>query len=262
MVRITALIIFCFLSLATARAQDLLLLLNGREIPCRIISMDSMSIEYLPLGKARPIEKYEVRTAVTDTLTMKKGQPMPVVFSADSFDGHSPYFYYREPKSKTKTVSIYKVFGVKEREIGALSPYDDSLKIRETETVIYRQDTMVRRYELTEDEMRAWVMGRRSARKNFHSPLSTVGAMFTGVAGGVGLNYFFSYAPAVVFTAVNGAIKPKVKHTGPEDQPFMENEFFIEGYRMQAAKIKLKNSVIGGVPGVVGGVLINYFLRK
>jgi hypothetical protein len=252
-----------FLLLATgnvSRAQDLLLLLNGKEIPCRIERTDSFFVEYQPLSCVKQIEKSTVSEARRDTLVLKNGKVMPVVFQTDSFNRESPYFYYRENREKTRRVSTYRVFNIREQNFTPVTPYDDTLLVQETETVIYQQDTMIRRFVLTEDEMRNWVMGRRSARKNFHSPLSTLGAAATGFAGGVSLNYFFSYAPAVVFTAVNGAIKPKVKHTGPEDQPFVQNELFIDGYRMQAAKIKLKNSLIGGLPAVVAGVLVNYFI--
>jgi hypothetical protein len=249
-------------SLAPGKAfsQDLLLLLNGPEIPCKLLHIDSLRLEYQPLGPLKQIEKSEVKEMRTDSLLLMNGNAMAVVLEMDSFERHSPYLFYREPGKRVKSASIYQVFNIRYRQMEPALPYQDSLRIRTDEKVIYQQDTMARKYELTPNDMRAWVMGRRSARRNFHSPLSTMGAAATGLAGGVLLNYFFSYAPAVIFTVVNITVKPKVKKVGPEDIPFLQNEYFQNGYRMQATKIKLKNSLIGGLPAVVAGVLINYYL--
>jgi hypothetical protein len=104
-------------------------------------------------------------------------------------------------------------------------------------------------------------MGRRSARKYYQSLLSTLGGVFFGFGGGM-LNLFVSPLPATIFTAVNGAIRPKIGKTGREDIPYLNEEFFIEGYRMQAVKKKLFNSLMGAVPALIGGIMINYFLIK
>lgn len=258
--RLTVLGALAFLLPGYVRSQDLLLLLTGREIPCQISQVDSARVYYQALGPLKQIEKDQVTGMMQDTLLLANGQRMPAVLELDSFERHSPYLYYRVKTGKTRSASIYQVFNLKYRQMQPAWPYQDSLDFTTRETVIYQQDTMVRKYELTVDEMRAWVMGRRSARRNFHSPLSTMGAAATGLAGGILLNYFYAYAPAVIFTAVNGTIRPKVGATGPEDAPFLQSEYFQNGYRMQAGKTKLKNSLIGGLPAIVVGVVINYLL--
>lgn len=241
-------------------SQDLILLLNGKEIPALVEKEDSTWIYYTPLSKARFIEKSALKEIRKTEMELLNGQVLPYVFLIDSFDHQSPYVYYRELK-KPATLRKEKVFHVRTRSVEPFTPYEDSLSIAEKERVIYHQDTLDRRFELSEYEMRCWAMGRRSARKYYHSPLSTLGGALTGFGGGM-LNLFVAPIPATIFTAVNGAIRPKVGKTCKEDEPFLKEEFFIEGYRMQAGKKKLFNSLIGAVPALVGGVLINYYLIK
>ncbi|MCX7743712.1 MAG: hypothetical protein N2167_04010 [Flavobacteriales bacterium] len=241
-------------------SQDVILLLNGKEIPALVEKEDSIWIYYTQLTKAKYIEKSTVKEIRKTEMELLNGQVLPYVFLIDSFDRHSPYVYYRELK-KPFTLRKEKVFNVRTRSVVPFKPYDDSLKITEKERVIYHQDTLDRRFELSEYEMRCWVMGRRSARKHYHSPFSTIGGTLTGFGGGM-FNLFVAPLPATIFTAVNGAIRPKVGKTGKEDIPYLNEEFFIEGYRMQAGKKKLFNSLIGTVPALVGGVLINYYLIK
>ncbi len=241
-------------------SQDLILLLNGKEIPALVEKEDSLLIYYTRLSKAKRMEKSSLKEIRKTEMVLLSGQTLPYVFLIDSFDYQSPYVHYREV-NKPVTVRKDKVFNVRTRSIAPFSPYDDSLKITEKEHVIYYQDTLDQRFELTEYEMRCWSMGRRSARKHFQSPLSTLGGAFTGFGGGM-LNLFVAPIPATIFTAVNGAIRPKVGKIGKEDIPYLNEEFFIEGYRMQAGKKKLFNSLFGAIPALIGGIMINYFLIK
>lgn len=245
---------------ANVYSQDLILLLNGKEIPALVEKEDSFLIYYTRLSKAKCMEKSSLKEIRKTEMELLSGQILPYIFSIDSFDHQSPYVYYREV-NKPVTIRKEKVFNVRTRSVEPFSPYDDSLKITEQERVVYYQDTLDRQYELTEYEMRCWSMGRRSARKYYQSPLSTLGGALSGFGGGM-LNLFVAPLPASIFTAVNGAIRPKVGKTGKEDAPYINEEFFIEGYRMQAGKKKLFNSLSGAVPALVGGVMINYFLIK
>jgi hypothetical protein len=246
--------------IANVYSQDLILLLNGKEIPALVEKEDSLLIYYTRLSKSKRIEKSSLREIRKTEMELLSGQTLPYVFSIDSFDHQSPYVYYREV-DKPVTIRKEKVFNVRMRNVAPFSPYDDSIKITEDERVIYYQDTLDRRFELTEYEMRCWSMGRRSARKYYQSLLSTLGGVFFGFGGGM-LNLFVSPLPATIFTAVNGAIRPKIGKTGREDIPYLNEEFFIEGYRMQAVKKKLFNSLMGAVPALIGGIMINYFLIK
>lgn len=241
-------------------SQDIILMANGREIKCDIQQIDSTSISYYSLKKVKHIDKELIKRVERDSVCMKNEQIIQQMVDVDEINVDAPYLPFRERNTKLKIISLDNVFSITKRNIQPFNPYQDSLTIQTNEEIIYKQDTLYRKFVLPVSDMQAWVMGRRSARKNFHSEWSTWGGVVTGLAGGLSLNYFFSYIPAVVYTATNGAIKPKAKHFGPEDAPYQNNEYFIEGYRMQAAKLKLKNSVIGAVPSLLAGVLIKYYL--
>jgi hypothetical protein len=120
------------------------------------------------------------------------------------------------------------------------------------ETTMYRQDTLSRQFFLPENEARAYIYGRRSARRYYES----IGTYFAAAAvggGGVILNYFYIPLPMVAFTFINAAIPVKVKKTGPEDAPWLNNPDFIAGYRYQASRRKFRNAWITGIPGVIIG---------
>lgn len=248
--------IFCFSQMNYA--QDLILLLNNKEIPSLVEKEDSFLIYYTSMKKVKRMEKSEIADIHPHQFVMKSGEIKPFYFCIDSFDLSSPYLYYREA-GKPKTIAKHKVFNVRKRNMDSLRVYADTISVADTERMIYMQDTLDRRFVLTEYEMRCWVMGRRSARKHFKSPLSTLGGAFVGLGGGL-LNFFVSPLPSTVFVAVNGAIKPKVGKTAIEDAPFLNEELFVDGYRMQAGKKKLMNSLLGTLPGLAAGVLINAFL--
>lgn len=126
------------------------------------------------------------------------------------------------------------------------------------ETVIYRQDTASRDFFLSEAEARAYIFGRRSARRHYESAFSYIGG---GIAGGsaAALNYFWAPGPALLFLVVNTSIPVKKIKTGPEDAPFKDDPLFVDGYKVQASKRKLRNGLIVAVPAVVGGILVRYF---
>lgn len=124
----------------------------------------------------------------------------------------------------------------------------------EQETVIYRQDTLSRQFFVPENEARAYIYGRRSARKNYESVGTYIASGAIGIGGGI-LNYFYIPLPMLAFTLTNAAILPQVKQTGPEDQAFLSDPDFVAGYRFQAGKRKFRNALITGIPGVIlGGV--------
>jgi hypothetical protein len=140
-----------------------------------------------------------------------------------------------------------------------LLPYQDSILLTQKEKVLYAQDSLHKKFNFTIEEQRAYTYGRRSARRNFSSPWSTMGGVAVGFAGGVILNFFYAAAPALVYGTINGAIKPKVGLTSPEDKDYLTNEFFIEGYRNQARSLKIMNSVVSAIPALAAGMVIRYF---
>ncbi len=282
-----------------AFGQDTLLFINGKEVPAMGVRIDTEQdrLHYTPLkSKKKPVKLFkkkknggtlekkwvavdgfgliEPKAVITGTLVSAnettvefkqdgqdeaKTYPLEQVLAAwpngmvlngakhkkgfvDYPNGEDGKPYFQKAK-REKDVWIFRVF----------SYYQGP-----EETVIYRQDTASRDFFLTEAEARAYIFGRRSARRHYESVLSYIGG---GVAGGsaAALNYFWAPGPAILFLVVNTSIPVKKLKTGPEDVSFKDDPLFVEGYKVQASKRKLRNGLIVAVPAVIGGVLIRYF---
>lgn len=243
----------------SGNAQDILLMLNGREVPCIINKVDTFFVFYSPLGPLESIDKSMVLKVTPQKLLMKDGTEKNVVFDMAAYDFKGPYIYFREKGKTEKRVDRYNYFSCTTNSFDTLLPFQDTIYLKKNEKVLYAQDSLHRKFELTIDEQRAFTYGRRSARKNFSSPWSTIGGIASGFAGGVVLNFFYAAAPAVVFCTVNGSIQPKMGKTGLEDEAYKNEEYFIAGYRSQAQKLKVKNSILGAVPALAVGILLKFF---
>jgi hypothetical protein len=249
-----------FLSLVGLRAQDILLTLGGKEVPCIINKVDTFFVFYTPLGPVESIEKSLISKITPQKLVLKDGSEKEVVFDRASFDANGPYVFYREKGKKERRKDRYNYFSCTVYSFDTLLPYQDSIPFIQTEKVLYAQDSLHKKFELTDDEQRAYTYGRRSARKNFTSPWSTLGGIASGLTGGIILNFFYAAAPAIAYTVINVSIRPKVGATDLRDQPYVSDELFIEGYRNQARMLKVQNSILGAVPSLAIGMLLRYFM--
>ena len=252
-------IIFISLHFLSLPAQDVLLTLTGKEVPCVINKIDTFFVFYQPLGPLESIEKSLVQEITPRSLLLKDGTQMKVVFDLNAYDVNGPYIFYREPKKLEKMKDRYNYFSCTQNSFETLLPFQDSIKLKSTEKILYAQDSLHRKFELAVEEQQAYTYGRRSARRNFTSPWSTLGGIATGFAGGVILNFFYAAAPALIYTSINASIRPKVGVTDPKDAPYINNEFFIEGYRNQARLLKVQNSILGTVPALAVGIVFRYF---
>lgn len=232
------------------RAQDILLTLSGKEIPCVLNKVDTFFVFYTPLGELKTVEKVSVKKIMPHQIQMIDGTTKEVVFDLQSNDINGPYIYYREKGKTEKRKDRYNYFSVNTFRFDTLLPYQDSIAITQVEKVLYAQDSLHKKFELTIEEMRAYTYGRRSARKNFISPWSTMGGVAVGLPSGIALNFFYAALPSLAYCAINGSIRPKVGLTSPEDASYLTNEFFIDGYRNQARLLKVKNSVIATIPAL------------
>lgn len=237
-------------------AQDILLTLSGREVPCLLHKVDTFFVFYTPLSEVKTVEKSNVKKITPHQLLMNDGTKMDVVFDLQSNDVNGPYIYYREKSKTERKKDRYNFFSVTTFRFDTLLPYQDSIAITKVEKVLYAQDSLHKKFELNPHEMRAYVFGRRSARKNFISPWSTMGGIAVGIPSGIALNFFYAAVPSLVYCAVNGSIRPKVGLTSPEDKEYLTDEFFIDGYRNQARLLKVKNSVIASLPSLGVGMAI------
>lgn len=248
---------FLLVLAGSLQAQDILLTLTGKEVPCVVNKIDTFFVFFQPLGKLESVEKDKVQQITPQKLFFKDGTTKNVVFDRSANDFNGPYIFYREMKAE-KRKDRYNYFSCTINSFDTLTPYQDSITLRPNETILYAQDSLHKKFQLTQEEQRAYTYGRRSARENFTSPWSTLGGVAAGFTGGVVFNFFYAAAPALVYTAINSAIRPKVGITSKRDEPYKNDEYFIEGYRDQARLLKVKNSILGSVPGLAVGILIRY----
>lgn len=177
------------------------------------------------------------------------------------------YYQKKSGKGPIKAIPAYSVFS-----------FTDS----KGEQVVYRQDTTLRGYELSEAETRAFVYGRRSARRHYESVYSYIGGGLFGSASLL-LNYFWAPGPALLFMVGQAYMPPKAERVlehgpgnmfgpysadtlppgiqaiGPEDAAFVNDTLFQEGYRLQAGKRKLRNALITAVPAIATGMVVRYY---
>jgi hypothetical protein len=211
-------------------------------IPGTLVSANETSVEFKQEGqnevKTYPLE--QVLAAWEDGIVLNGAKHKKGFVDYPYGRDGQPYF---QKAKREKDVWIFRVF----------SHYQGP-----EETVIYRQDTASRDFFLSEAEARAYIFGRRSARRHYESVFSYIGG---GIAGGsaAALNYFWAPGPAILFLVVNTSIPVKNIKTGPEDAPFKDDPLFVDGYKVQASKRKLRNGLIVAVPAVIGGVLVRYF---
>jgi hypothetical protein len=255
--KISGLIIILLFSVQI-KAQDVLLTLAGKEVPCVVNKIDTFFVFYQPVGKLEMIEKSLVSKILPKKLILKDGSEKNVVFDRKANDFKGPYIFYREVSKTEKRKDRYNYFSCTINNFDTLLPYQDSIKLSEQETILYAQDSLHKKFEFTVADQMAYTYGRRSARENFISPWSTIGGVVAGFAGGVIFNIFYSAGPAVAYVAINSAIRPKMGPISKRDEPLKDNDFFIEGYRDQARQLKVKNSILGSLPGLAVGVLIKY----
>lgn len=241
-------------------AQDMLLTIVGREIPCLIDKVDSSFVTFTPLGQLKVIDKTLINKITPRKLILLDGSEKNVVFDIAAYDVKGPYVYYREIEKTKKRTSRYNYFSCYYNSFDTLLPFQDTLLIKKMEEVLYVQlDSTKKKFELTVDQQRAYTYGCRSARKNFISPWSTMGGVATGLTGGLMLSPFYAAAPAIIYAAINSAISPPLGQTSPQDKDYLANDYFLEGYTDEARVIKAKNSLLGAVPSLIFGILINYF---
>jgi hypothetical protein len=243
---------------AHLKAQDILLSLTGKEIPCVINKVDTFFVFYTKLGPLKYTEKSLVSKITPRQLIMKDGSTQNVVFDMGSFDPKGPYIFYREAKGEM-TKDRYNYFSCTINSFDTLLPGQDTIALVKTEKVLYAQDSSHVKFELSTEDQRAYTYGRRSARINFHSPWSTLGGIAAGFSGGVVLNFFYAVLPPLAYVSINSAIKPKMGKTSATDEPYKTNEYFEDGYRQQARLLKVKNSIFGAVPALGFGILIRLF---
>jgi hypothetical protein len=274
---------FFFLATACLFSQDTLLLLNGREfsIGQSLVTDGSITFEKLKAGKrvypsrdwhAMPGKALvwkndlirglriggwqggsDFLTEQGETLSVKHRDVSVLTDSLLVFKGKRVLEGYPIPEGEGYRLA--RAAGEGQRKLSKAF----SLRGEKGERVFYKQDTTSLTFFVPEADARAYVYGRRSARLYYRSTWSYLGGAASGLSGTF-VHYFWAPLPAVAFALINYAIPPKMKpeRTGPEDQEYLNHEWFVDGYQHQANQIKLTNSFVAGVPAFLASMAIRW----
>ena len=119
---------------------------------------------------------------------------------------------------------------------------------------------------LTVDEMGAFVIGGFLAKKNYKAR----GALIEGFVVGVGspflvaslsMNPFYTLIIPTVNSAIIGITRPCDKKIREKYPKLSKNELFVEGYKEAAKTKRTKNSIVGGLVGVVVGFATVFLIQ-
>lgn len=170
-----------------------------------------------------------------DTIVLISGKQIAAVSVPDSESTNIYYNIARKDRSLImKKVDLLDVFSVK---------YSNK-----PEKIIYKQDSILG-YSLYLPEMINFIKGEQHAIKYYKSPWAFPAGF---IAAPIAVNYMGYYgliSPAIVATGI-GIKTPKLKHPELVRESLGDDKNFIEGYRVQATKTKVKNAIYGGIVGV------------
>jgi hypothetical protein len=152
---------------------------------------------------------------------------------------------YKNKKGKHRDVETFYLFSINKS--------DGSREI------LYKPNMGEEGDTLTLSEMESFVIGGFYGSTKYKAPWATaegfvVGAASPFVVALAGLNPFFSIIIPAANTTVVGITKPcekKIKTKYPE---LSKDQLFIEGYKEAAKRKRTKNSIKGGVVGLVVGI--------
>jgi hypothetical protein len=123
----------------------------------------------------------------------------------------------------------------------------------DSETVVYTPlesdgDT------ITVQDARDFIHGIHDARRTYKKPLTAVVNAAIGFGSGYFLSYFAVFIPAA-YSAIDASVNPittnrKIRLYG---EKFRDNEYYRYGFNKKAKRMKLKNSLIGGITGLAAG---------
>jgi hypothetical protein len=177
--------------------QDRILMMNGREIECKVTDIGMGTVDY------------EMR---------KKG------------------------KLKKGAVPMAEVFSVQ--------------RAGEEEEFIYEKDS-ARGNTLARSEMRYFIHGEQDAMSGFRTPLTTIGGLAIGAAGGYFLEFsVFTVTVPLVFTLGSTIPKVRIDRATVSDPAYLDREFYLKGYEREARNKRLLNALKSSAGGVVLGMAL------
>jgi hypothetical protein len=114
----------------------------------------------------------------------------------------------------------------------------------------YQQDTISNWF--SRDEMWMFMQGERDAKKGFKPRGSLFGTMALGLAGGITGSFFAPIAP-VVYTALVGLPKIKIKHNTVSNINYLDSDAYILGYERESRAKRRIYALIGSGVGMLLG---------
>ena len=170
-----------------------------------------------------------------DTITLINGKQIAAISVPDSASTNIYYNIARKDGSlKMKKIDLLDVFSIE---------YSSNIT-----KVIYRQDSILGN-ELSYEEMNHYVLGQQHALKYFKSPWAfPIGLISAPVAVNY-MGYYGLISPAIAATGI-GLRTPKLVKPELVNESLREDKNFMEGYRIQATKTKVKHTIFGGITGI------------
>jgi hypothetical protein len=158
----------------------------------------------------------------------------------------SSILVYRNQKGKYKEIETYYLFSLNKANGHTFILYHPTMDKEEGDT-------------LSEEEMKAFVIGGYLGKTESKAPLATIESFVLGAAtpfavASMSVNPFFSIIiPALnsTFIGITAPRKQKIMRKYPE---LSKNPLFVEGYREAAKRKRTKNSIVGGLVGMLTGI--------
>jgi len=152
---------------------------------------------------------------------------------------------YENKKGKYKDVETFFLFSIN--------------KADGTQNIIYKPLGEEEGDTLTVEEMRAFVRGGHCGYKEYKAPISTIEGLIVGFSSpffvaSFGLNPFYSILIPAMNSTLVGATSPSTRRITKKYPELSKNPMFIEGYKEAAKRKRTKNSIVGGLVGIVTGV--------
>jgi len=119
------------------------------------------------------------------------------------------------------------------------------------EQIFYKPDSLENERVSIED-MRYFVYGQHDARIEYKAPLYTVGGFVLGVVSPFVINYYAPLIPGSYSTIVG--LAPQNKFVINNKSKYLNNDYYKEGYKDFVRQKRVKNSLWGGVIGIIVGI--------
>ncbi len=186
--------------------------------------------------------------------------------------------------NQTININVKKIFKNKIINIDKEDIF--SLNINGKDSILYSQDSSLG-YNFTKNQMRSFIKGMQTAKKNYKPILTTIGGFFAGFTGG-GFGFWGIGIPTT-YVLMSGIKSPKLKTDFIIDSldnnffvadskprigynehvkfhnkksklntEFSQNKYFKYGYETKAKDKKIKGAIKGGIIGVITFIIISY----